>query len=127
MMKIISIEERKMESSFDMNFQSLTESEHFQGNIAIERVILKGSTYYKPHFHQKSDAFLYFLKGSGFVIDSKGNEHPFHEGNTIYFPAMVQHGFLTNEEVVFLTVQSPPILSYTTGEEDFFFSENTKE
>lgn len=125
-MKIISIEERNTETSFDMDFQSLTEINNFQGSIAVERVILKGSTYYEPHFHKKSDAFLYFLKGSGTVIDKEGNEYPFNEGSTVYFPAMMKHGFSTNEEVVFLTVQSPPILSYTTGEEDIFFNENTK-
>lgn len=120
-MNIDSISLRKKQSSSDMDFQLLTDAHHFGGKVAVERVVLSSNTSYPLHYHRSSDAFLLFLEGSGEVVDEHGDCYEFVEGSMVYFPANVRHGFNTKERVVFITVQSPPILNRESGEEDFFF------
>ncbi|MBW4422862.1 MAG: cupin domain-containing protein [Myxacorys californica WJT36-NPBG1] len=70
--------------------------------------IAKGSSL-KPHIHAASEAFVYILEGTG-VVTLENRNYWVRAGDTIYVPAGVSHGFSTpNEDVVLLSVQSPPI------------------
>jgi quercetin dioxygenase-like cupin family protein len=70
--------------------------------------IFQGSSL-KPHIHEVSESFIYILEGAAVVtLDDK--DYMVSAGDTIYIPPDTSHGFSTpNEDVVLLSVQSPPI------------------
>lgn len=70
--------------------------------------ICKGSSL-KPHIHSASESFIYILEGTA-VVTLDGKTYPVGVGDTIYIPPGASHGFSTpKEDVVLLSVQSPPI------------------
>ncbi len=83
----------------------------------IEFVKLYLDTVYKPHIHDKASAKFIFLKGKGKVIlDEKTIDY--YEGFICEAPVGVKHGFIQEEETIFLSVQSNPIQDRVTGEID---------
>jgi quercetin dioxygenase-like cupin family protein len=70
--------------------------------------IAKGSAL-PPHIHAASESFLYILQGTA-IVALDGKEYVVKPGDTIYIPSGASHGFRTpDEDVVLLSVQSPPI------------------
>jgi len=62
-----------------------------------------------PHLHEASASFIYILAGAA-LLTSDDTDYPVRPGDTIYIPPGVSHGFRTpDQEVVLLSVQSPPI------------------
>lgn len=83
----------------------------------VEFVKLYKETTYKPHIHDKAAATFIFLVGTGLV--TLGDEKiPYKSGDRVEAPAGVMHGFIQNEETIFLSIQSNPIQDRTTGEID---------
>lgn len=63
----------------------------------------------EPHTHDASEAFVYIVEGTA-IVTLDGKNYQVKAGDTIYIPAGASHGFSTSdEEVVLLSVQSPPI------------------
>lgn len=120
-MKVRNLEDIQSEISFDMLIKPLAEKSDFEGSISVEHVTLTKNTHYPPHYHASSNAFIFFLSGSGNVVDAQGNTYEYKQGDMVYFKAKVEHGFVTHEETKFITVQYPPILNQKSGEEDFYF------
>jgi mannose-6-phosphate isomerase-like protein (cupin superfamily) len=83
----------------------------------IEFVKLYKAIHYKPHIHDKASAKFIFLTGKGtMILDDKS--FPFQEGSIYEAPAGTKHGFILEEETVFLSIQSNPIQDRSTGEID---------
>jgi mannose-6-phosphate isomerase-like protein (cupin superfamily) len=83
----------------------------------IEFVKLYKETAYKPHIHDKASAKFIFLTGTGKVILNEVILD-YSPGFACVAPAGVKHGFIQNEETIFLSVQSHPIQDRSTGEID---------
>ena len=83
----------------------------------IEFVKLHKETIYKPHIHDKASAKFIFLIGTGKVILDEV-QLDYYPGFQCEAPAGVKHGFILNEETIFLSIQSNPIQDRSTGEID---------
>lgn len=83
----------------------------------VEFVKLHKDMVYKPHIHDKASAKFLFLTGTGKVIIG-AEEIEYKEGLVCTVPAGVMHGFVHDEETIFLSVQSNPIQDRNTGEID---------
>lgn len=84
----------------------------------IDFVKLYGGTTYEPHVHQKTDAKLYMLSGSGQALIGS-NRFAYSAGTVIEVPRGTAHGFEVEKETVFLSVQSQAIRDAETGTFDF--------
>lgn len=84
----------------------------------VEIVKLQGGATYQPHKHNKTDAHLFVLSGSGIAI-LDGEEFPYAQGNHFYVARGAAHGFKTAEETFLLSIQSNKILDTDTGTIDF--------
>lgn len=98
----------KSEILFGATITRLLSSEKLSA-IGFDHVrIAKGSSL-KPHIHETSESFIYVLEGSG-VTTLNGKNYAVGVGDTLYIPPGVSHGFSTpDEDIVLLSVQSPPI------------------
>lgn len=83
----------------------------------VEFVKLFANISYKPHIHDRASATFIFLSGKGKVV-LNGEEYPYEKGSIYKAPAGVKHGFILEEETIFLSIQSNPIQDRTTGEID---------
>src|SRR3989338_8709089 len=75
---------------------------------------------YRPHIHEKSDAILCILSGSG-LIALGGKEHEYSPSSTFFVPRGTSHGFSPSADTLILSIQSPPIRNHATGTEDIHF------
>ncbi|STX51502.1 Cupin domain [Legionella busanensis] len=91
-------------------------------NEIVELVRLKPSSKYQPHYHKQSSAVIYIILGEGFFLSGK-NEISYQPGMRFDLPEKTPHGFLTNTETLFLSIQTPPILNYQTGVMDLYYVE----
>lgn len=108
------------ETSFGMSVGLCSAPSHFGGGVSVEHVTLDPNREYNPHYHEKSDAFVLILRGSGYIQDGHGTRYRATEGSLAYFPRGARHGFITEGEgLTFVAVQSPPIKDAKTGKEDF--------
>ena len=114
------MDEIPAEESFMMGIRLLSRQVHFGGNVSMEYVKLAPNSNYRPHYHERSDALVFILDGSGHVLNGDGNSYKVSQGSVAYFPRRTRHGFATESEGLnFLAVQSPPIKDALTGREDF--------
>lgn len=80
----------------------------------VEFVRLYTEIPYVPHIHDRCCAEFIFLSGKGKVILDK-MEYPYQKGSVYNAPAGVMHGFIIEEDTIFLSVQSNPIQDRETG------------
>ena len=77
--------------------------------VGFDHVRIPQGATLAPHIHEASASFLYILAGAA-VVTLDDTAYPVKPGDTIYIPPGVSHGFRTpDQEVVLLSVQSPPI------------------
>ena len=86
----------------------------------LEIVELQRESTYKPHYHKHSSAVIYIILGEGTFIlgDDTINYYP---GKRVLIPAGTLHGFNTKTRTLFLSIQSPPILSQTNDDIDIHY------
>lgn len=98
----------KTEKLFGSEVTRLLSRDQLPG-IGFDYVRLNKGSELKPHTHEASEAFVYVLEGRA-VITLDGKDYSIAAGDTVYVPAGTSHGFGTpDQDVVFLSVQSPPI------------------
>lgn len=79
------------------------------------------------HRHNRSETVLYILEGSG-VIVIEDTDHTVVRGDRIRIRPGEFHGVRTQTEgLVFISVQSPPILDNSTGTLDLEPRDNPKQ
>jgi quercetin dioxygenase-like cupin family protein len=83
----------------------------------VEFVKLYANISYQPHIHDKASATFIFLSGTGKVV-LDGIDYPYKKGSIYSAVAGVKHGFVQDEETIFLSIQSNPIQDRTTGDID---------
>lgn len=88
----------------------------------VELVKLEPNSYYKPHYHKRSSAIIYMIFGEGHVILGE-NDMPYFPGMRLDIPQETPHGFKTDCETFFLSIQTPPIRNDQTGEVDLYYVE----
>lgn len=77
--------------------------------VGFDHVRIPQGSALEPHIHEASESFIYILEGTA-VVTLDDQQQTVTEGDTIYIPAGVSHGFSTPDAaVVLLSVQSPPI------------------
>jgi quercetin dioxygenase-like cupin family protein len=77
--------------------------------VGFDYVRISQGNSLQPHIHEASESFIYIIEGTA-VVTLEGENYLVGAGDTIYIPQGVSHGFSTpNEDVVLLSVQSPPI------------------
>ncbi|WP_131783384.1 cupin domain-containing protein [Legionella gresilensis] len=91
-------------------------------NEIVELVRLKARSKYQPHYHKQSCAVIYMILGEGLFLLGK-NEVSYQPGMRFDLPEKTPHGFLTDTETLFLSIQTPPIRNYQTGEVDLYYAE----
>lgn len=78
-------------------------------SVGFDHVRIPQGAALEPHIHEASESFIYVLEGTA-LVTLDDTPYPVRAGDTIYIPAGVSHGFHTpDQEVVLLSVQSPPI------------------
>lgn len=92
--------------------------------VGADYVIVGPGCALEPHRHEKSESFLFIVKGSA-IVDLEGEKRTVQAGDFIYVPPKVFHGFETKTEPCeFYSIQSPPI--YPVGEPaDITFSDGS--
>jgi mannose-6-phosphate isomerase-like protein (cupin superfamily) len=102
------ITEFKSEELFGATITRLLSREMLP-SVGFDRVRITRGSALKPHIHAASESFLYILEGTA-IVTLDGKEYFVKPGDTIYIPSGASHGFRTpDEDVVLLSVQSPPI------------------
>lgn len=118
--KVYHLNNVDAETSFGMGVKLCSAPGHFGGSVSVEHVTLGPNMEYTPHYHERSDAIVLVLHGSGYIQDGHGDRYRATEGSLAYFPHGARHGFITESEgLTFVAVQSPPIKDVVTGKEDF--------
>ena len=75
----------------------------------------------RPHYHDNPTVLIYVAKGSGYLNTGGGQEKPVKEGDIISIPKGAVHGFRTaEEELEFLSIQTPRIYLEGTGKDTHF-------
>lgn len=106
--EIKNLTEFKSETLFGATITRLLSREKLP-SVGCDRVKISQGSSLKPHIHEASESFIYILDGTA-VVTLDGKDYPVKVGDTIYIPSGVSHGFSTpTEDVVLLSVQSPPI------------------
>lgn len=83
----------------------------------LEFVKLYTNISYQPHIHDFCSAQFIFLSGKGYVT-LDGEYFSYHKGSVYNVPAGVIHGFIIEEDTIFLSIQSNPIQDTQTGKID---------
>jgi len=70
-------------------------------DLVVGWTVLKPGASHERHLHRNCDEFFIVLKGRGHMYSDKGDE-PSGEGDVVYSPRGVSHGFknTSNEDVV---------------------------
>jgi quercetin dioxygenase-like cupin family protein len=112
------------------------------GNTSVEFVELAPGQPYPQHIHDASSAYLYFLFGKGGVLlgnNKKGycgdewvnavhdyvtgeSLISYKPGKKLFIPAGMPHGFEVDTPTLFLSLNTPPIIS-ADGSLDFRYAE----
>jgi mannose-6-phosphate isomerase-like protein (cupin superfamily) len=112
----------KSEILFGATITRLLSQEHLP-DVGFDHVKISQGSSLQPHIHEACESFIYILEGTA-VVTLDGKNYLVGAGDTIYIPHGVSHGFSTpNEDVVLLSVQSPPIYPEDTAP-DIKFSRN---
>lgn len=88
----------------------------------VELVQIRARTHYKKHCHMHSDAVIYIISGSGQLL--LGSEIiDYKPSIRVAIPQKVMHGFMTDEETLFLSIQNPHIIDPITGSIDIHYED----
>ncbi|RCJ37991.1 hypothetical protein A6770_39825 [Nostoc minutum NIES-26] len=106
--EIKNLKQFKSEQLFGASITRLLESGQLP-SVGFDHVRIPKGSALQPHVHKVAESFIYVLQGTAIVtLDSKN--YLVAVGDTIYIPPGTSHGFSTaNEDVILLSVQSPPI------------------
>ena len=89
----------------------------------IELVMIQARSNSRRHYHKHSDAVVYIVSGQGKLL--LGSEAIDYEPNMkIAIPQRTMHGFATDTETVFLSIQNPHIIDPVTGQIDIHYEES---
>lgn len=106
--EIKNLREFKGETLFGATITRLLDREKL-AHVGFDYVKIRKGSSLKPHIHSASESFIYILQGTA-VVTLDGKSYLVGVGDTIYIPRSASHGFSTpKEDVVLLSVQSPPI------------------
>jgi len=85
----------------DMQVQFLIDKKSAGADNVVGWTVLKPGASHERHLHRNCDEFFIVLKGKGHIITDKGLE-PSGEGDVVYSPRGVWHGFnnTSSEDVV---------------------------
>lgn len=85
----------------DMQVQFLVDKKTAGANHVVGWTVLKPGASHEAHLHRNCDEFFIVLKGKG-VIRSEHGDEPSGEGDVVYSPRGVYHGFAntSDEDVV---------------------------
>jgi mannose-6-phosphate isomerase-like protein (cupin superfamily) len=85
----------------DMQVQFLIDKKTAGANHVVGWTVLKPGASHEAHLHRNCDEFFIVLKGKGVIRSEKGDT-PSGEGDVVYSPRGVYHGFAntSNEDVV---------------------------
>ena len=85
----------------DMQVQFLIDKKTAGADHVVGWTVLKPGASHEQHLHRNCDEFFIVLKGKGHIITEKGLE-PSGEGDVVYSPRGVWHGFnnTSSEDVV---------------------------
>ena len=85
----------------DMQVQFLIDKKSAGADHVVGWTVLKPGASHEQHLHRNCDEFFIVLKGKGHIITDKGLE-PSGEGDVVYSPRGVWHGFnnTSDEDVV---------------------------
>ncbi|RCL63634.1 MAG: cupin domain-containing protein [Bacteroidetes bacterium] len=87
----------------------------------VELIQLESNTTYTPHYHNHVDASFHFLCGQGDVqID--GQKHSIKKGLILEVPKKCYHGFTTQSQVIFLSIQTSPIYKEDVDDLDLHYA-----
>ena len=96
----------------------LTRGTTLERIVAVDRVRVEPHKWSKTHRHLQAETVLYIEKGFGTVVIN-GAGHDALPGAWIYIPAGAWHHVLPVQvELVFTSIQSPPIHDEATGRHD---------
>jgi quercetin dioxygenase-like cupin family protein len=121
--KIKNLTQFKTETLFGAAITRLLPREQLP-TVGFDHVRISKGSSLQPHIHEASESFIYILEGTA-VVTLDGKNYLVGAGDTIYIPPGVSHGFSTpGEDVVLLSVQSPPIYPEDSAP-DIRFGSNT--
>ena len=85
----------------DMQVQFLIDKKTAGANHVVGWTVLKPGASHEAHLHRNCDEFFIVLKGNGVIRTDHGDE-PSGEGDVVYSPRGVYHGFAntSTEDVV---------------------------
>jgi mannose-6-phosphate isomerase-like protein (cupin superfamily) len=88
-------------AGIDMQVQFLVDSKSAGADNVVGWTVLKPGACHERHRHRHCDEFFIVLKGNGHIVTDKGLE-PSREGDVVYSPRGVWHGFdnTSDEDVV---------------------------
>ncbi len=96
----------------------LTRGTALERVVAVDRVRVQAGRNSQIHRHLEAETVLFIEKGFGVVIIN-GERHEVAPGSRICIAAGAWHGVATfNSELIFISVQSPPIHDEATGRHD---------
>ncbi|MDP3779009.1 MAG: cupin domain-containing protein [bacterium] len=96
----------------------LTRGTALERMVAVDRVRVQAGRYSQIHRHLEAETVLFIEKGSG-VVTINGECHEVSLGSRVCIPAGAWHGVGTfDSELVFISIQSPPIHDEATGRHD---------
>ncbi|MEZ5009061.1 MAG: cupin domain-containing protein [Chitinophagales bacterium] len=85
-----------------------------------ELIKIKKGFEYLPHTHEYTDTKFIITCGKG-LIQLDNESHHYKTGDVFIVNRNVKHGFKVEEETVFLSIQTRPILDQTTGKIDIVY------
>lgn len=83
----------------------------------VEFIRISKGMPYEPHIHDVTSAQFIFVMGRGRIL-LDNIEIAYEKGSVFNIPAGVRHGFVVEEDTIFVSMQSHPILNKETGEKD---------
>lgn len=93
----------------------LTRDTELQHTVAVDYVVVPRWKVSEVHRHNNAETVLFILSGSGEVIVGE-EEMGVKKGDRVRIGKGIFHGVRTDhEELVFISVQSPPILDKASG------------
>jgi mannose-6-phosphate isomerase-like protein (cupin superfamily) len=92
---------KRQDGWIDMQVQFLIDKKSTGANNVVGWTVLKPGASHEAHLHRNCDEFFIVLKGKGVIRTETGDE-PSVEGDVVYSPRGVYHGFAntSNEDVV---------------------------
>jgi quercetin dioxygenase-like cupin family protein len=93
---------REDEGWVQMQVQFLIDKKSAGTDNVVGWTVLKPGARHEPHLHTDADEFFIVLKGKGHIYTADGGQEPSDEGDVVYSPRGVPHGFnnTSDEDVV---------------------------